>query len=107
MARAAINVNIGGQLDASGKFGTSINSGSTPDIASVVADTAVLVADAASPTQAHVTTLNGHVGPLNTAITGDLTVTWDTSKITTLNQLKAALAQVLTSAQSGYGGALA
>jgi hypothetical protein len=101
MARAAISVTA---LAGGGFAGSAV--GSVPDIASVVADTAVLVADGASPTQAHVTTLNGHVTPLNAAISGDLTVTWDGTKITTQSQLNAAVNAVLSAARAGYGGAL-
>ncbi len=97
MARAAINITLGKPLG-------SVSVASVPDIASVVADTAVLVADGASPTQAHVTTLNGHVGPLNAAVTGDITITWDIAKVTTVNDLKNAFAAAIVAAQGGLGG---
>src|SRR6266702_4791665 len=93
-ARAAISVHAVGQ----------IRGASVPDIVAVVADTAVLVADGASPTQAHVTTLNGHVATLSPVTAGDLAVVWDPATITTVNQLKAAFAVVLAAAQGGYGG---
>ena len=103
MAYRAINVNIGGPL-TDGRYTANINSGSAPDLASVVADTAVLVADGAAPTQGHVNTLNGHVGPLNAAIVGDVTIMWNTSTVTSINQLKAVFAAALAAAQGGQGG---
>lgn len=83
-----------------------------PATATVAANVATLVADGATPTQAHVTTLNTNWGAfltgetayraaVGTAIAGaDLTVLFDTSKFTKLNQVKAALAAVLQSAQA-------
>lgn len=83
--------------------------------ATVAANVATLVADGASPTQAHVTTLNTNWGTLNTAITtlaadvaalnsaitGDVQVTWDTTKVTTVTQLKRAFDAALQAAAGG------
>lgn len=72
----------------------------------VAADVATLVADAALPTQAHVTTLSGHWTTLLAAITGqtvansgDVSVSIDTSTITTYTQLKACLDAILRAAR--------
>lgn len=72
-------------------FRHSGNDGGT----ALAAAMAVLVADAASPTQAHVTTANAALP----AVTGDLQVSYDTSKITTTNQLKRACDALLHAAR--------
>lgn len=109
MARLAIKITVGTTHvdkagNPTGQFGGQRNSaiagaGLDPatvvaDAVTVAADVATLVADGVTPTQAHVTTLNTDWGALNTAITalnaasaGDLTVSFDTSKITTVSQL--------------------
>lgn len=75
-----------------------------PSTVAVAADVATLVADGATPTQAHVTTLNTDWGTLNTALaamvpeTGDVYVSFDATKITTRRQLREALEQVLIQA---------
>jgi hypothetical protein len=85
------------------------------DEAPVAAAVAVLVADGASPTQAHVTTLNAayaslavDVADVNTQVTAvdtaraaatkDVVVSFDTTNVANLNQLKAALDAVLRQA---------
>lgn len=94
MARKGFGVSIvtdlgNGQFQVSG----SVNEGTT----SLDAAVAVLVADAAAPTQAHVTTAN-------TALTAfkvpALAVNYDDTQITSLNRLKRALDEVLRQAQS-------
>lgn len=52
---------------------------------------AVLVTDGASPTQAHVTTANAALS----AVQGDVSITFDNAKITTINQLKRAFEKAL------------
>lgn len=83
-----------------------------PTTATVAADIATLVADGATPTQAHVTTLNTDWGTFLTAenlyrtaagsVLGgdplDAVLLLDTSKISTINQLKSALESLLRSA---------
>lgn len=72
----------------------------------VAADVATLVSDGASPTQAHVTALNGHYTTLASAISAagtaasggisaDVVISYDTTKVTTKNQLGAALLAAL------------
>lgn len=63
--------------------------------AALAAAVAVLVADGASPTQAHVTTTNAALP----TIQGDLCVSYDTAKITTVNQLKKACDALLQAAR--------
>lgn len=103
MALAAVKISIGTSL-ADGSYAPSVSSASIPDIATVVANTATLVADGASPTQAHVTTLNTGVAALNTALSGDVVVMWSGSVITTRNQLRAALKAALRAIEGGNGG---
>lgn len=104
MAQAGINV-ILGQALAEGKFVTSgsASNGLDSTIASkqatVAANVATLVADGASPTQAHVTTLAASWALLNTALAtvsaSNLSISFDTSVITSKNALRAALNEAL------------
>lgn len=83
-----------------------------PATATVAADVATLVADGASPTQGHVNTLNTDWGTFLTAETSyraevataiggaDATLLLDTSKFTTMNQVKAAINNILQAAAS-------
>lgn len=103
MAKAAINISIGGPIGGGG-FSTMLVGASAPNLAAVVTDTATLVSDGATPTQAHVNTLNTDVTAFNAAITGDVTVYFDTTKITTVNQLRSVLAAAMVAAQAGYSG---
>ncbi len=61
----------------------------------LAAAVAVLVADGATPTQAHVNTANAALP----TVQGDLQLSFDSTKITTVNQLKAAFAQLLQAAR--------
>jgi hypothetical protein len=77
-----------------------------PATATVAANIATLVADGATPTQAHVTTLNTNWGTFLTAFNAyaaaylgaNATLLIDATAITTMNQLKAALAALLRQA---------
>lgn len=81
-----------------------------PATATVAADIATLVADGASPTQAHVNALNTAWGTFLTAFTAyvaavtaldaglvdaNVTLVVDTTAVTKVNQVKAALASLL------------
>jgi|SRR5262245_21125184 len=102
MARSTINVNLN-----SGGSAPQLIGGASVDVASVVSATATLVADGASPTQGHVTTLNNAVTPLNAAIgAGDVCFIFDPAKITTASQLQSVIAKIMQAAQAGYFGAL-
>lgn len=112
MARLSFKVTkFKDHVDGSGNpAGTAITLGgngapvTTFDYSAVATDIATLVADGASPTQAHVTTLNTDWGTLKTSLdavaaeNGDVYVSFDTTKITTRAQLKAALDAVLINA---------
>lgn len=112
MARIAFGCTLGQSL-GEGRF--SSNSGSVAPASTsaataagtlttnVAAAVAVLVADGASPTQAHVTTLNTAWGPLATAVAAANTASTaanvvldiDTSVVTTKNGVKAAMRDLL------------
>lgn len=102
MAVSQIKVTLGADL-GEGKFNTSASYGTDPVAAAVpvAAALAVLVADGASPTQAHVTTLNSAYTTLAAAIsTANLTVQVDTAVITTSNGVKAAFQKALQAAKN-------
>lgn len=103
MALAAVNIAVGQSL-GDGRHATTPKGASAPSVATVVANTATLVADGASPTQAHVNTLNTNVTALNAAFNGHVTVVWDTSTVTHRTQLREALRQALIMVEGGYGG---
>lgn len=105
MSNIALTVTVKQALDG-GRY--SISNGalanpnaSPPSTATVAADIATLVADGALPTQAHVTTLNSDWGTFLTAetayrggvgaLTANVTLLYDPSAITNMNQLRAAL----------------
>lgn len=107
--------NVGSARDSGGFYNaTSVGAGAVPLSATVETDlnTTVsgdidtLVADGASPTQAHVTTLEGHFDTLQTdwaaykaatdaATTANVSVTFDKTAITSMNQLKSALNNIM------------
>jgi hypothetical protein len=103
MALAAVKVTIGQALNDGGVYGVAIKGSSVPGLAAVVTDTATLVADGASPTQGHVTTLNTDVTALNTALAGDVVLMWDGSTVTNRRQLRSALLLALQMIDGGYG----
>lgn len=83
----------------------TVISGWSPDLtaalAAVDADVAVLVADAASPTQAHVTTLNGHLTTLDAAaVAGHAILKVDKAQITNLSDLRKVFAALYAAATS-------
>lgn len=97
MARQGFSFTAGSQLLASAggsglySFSPAGNDGGT----ALAAAMAVLVTDGASPTQAHVTTANAALP----AVQGDLNVSFDSTKITTINQLKRACDALLQAAR--------
>lgn len=103
MALAAVNITVGQAL-GDGHYSSVIKGGSAPNFSAVTTDVATLVADATSPTQAHVTTLNTDYTALAAAINGNVTVIWDSSVVTERNQLRAALLTMLKAVEGGYGG---
>ena len=102
MARSTINMNLN-----VGGITPQIIGAAAVDVASVVSANATLVADGASPTQAHVTTLNTAVTALNAAIgSGDVCFIFDASKITTTAQPQSVFTAITQAAKAGYFGAL-
>jgi uncharacterized membrane protein len=118
MAVSAIKVTLGTSL-GEGKFNSAtsypadpvVTAAAVPSTAAVAAAVAALVADGATPTQAHVTTLNTAWGTLLTAITtyetavqssasGNLVILIDTAVITTSNAVKWAISQALQAAKN-------
>lgn len=82
--------------------GAASNATLVADAIPVAAAVAVLVADAASPTQAHVTTLAAAYTTLaadiaanGAQVSGNVVVSFDTAVITTQRMLRAALEKVL------------
>lgn len=117
MARQSIKVTLGHRdSDTPGSYSSSAGmSGTGADATTLVADQvtaaaalATLVADGATPTQAHVTAfgltytaLAADIAALNTALSGDVQITWDSTKVTTITQLKAVFAAALQAAAGG------
>lgn len=111
MARYALAVTLGASL-GEGRFSTTVvgklpvdAATLTTDAAPVAAAMAVLVADGASPTQAHVntanaayTTLAADIVAVNTAASGDLLVTYDAAVVTSITKLKRAFGAALQAA---------
>jgi hypothetical protein len=112
VARRAVAVKLGqslgdGRYSSSAGFGVPLTNTATVAsgtlLTNVTAATAVLVADGASPTQAHVTTLNTAVGLLATAVaatttaagSSNLVIDFDAAVITSLSQLRAAIDHAL------------
>lgn len=129
MSRQSIQVTLG-VGHGEGRYGSSARpTGPGADASSIVADVAtmvaaqtpaaaamaVLVADGATPTQAHVTTMNTAYGTLatavatvaadatalNAAVGGDVQIIFNTATITTVTQLKRAFDAALQAAASG------
>lgn len=98
MARAGFILTLQGTVKESTGLGVTsahfVQSGNDGG-AALAAAMAVLVTDGASPTQAHVTTANAALP----TVQGDLCVSYDTAKITTINQLKRACEKLLQSAR--------
>lgn len=113
MANIVLNATLGANL-GEGKYVTSVKLGApvvaadTTDVADAIA---VLVADGASPTQAHVTTLNNAWTTLLASITAlnasaadgaDLKVTINNSRVTSANAF-IALFRAVIERLTGFG----
>ena len=88
MANAVITATLNQAIPGGGY---SAETSSTTDGSTVAANIATLVADGASPTQAHVTTLNASWGVFNAIRTSNASFIYDTSAVTTMNQARALL----------------
>ena len=109
MAQVAFGSNLGQQRGSQHDYVIKPVSLTVPAVVSttaVAAAIAVLVADGASPTQAHVTTLNGAwatlLAAINTSVVGasDIAVTIDNTQFTTKNQVRVALRHLLYQAEN-------
>ncbi len=122
MARFSLSCNIvAGRPSSVGHASDVVNSSSTATDsaavdtlqATVAANVATLVADGASPTQGHVTTLNTNWGLLNTAVNtlqadiasgsasapADVVLSFDATQVVTRTKLRAAVAALLLAAE--------
>ena len=114
MARTAISINIGGPL-GSGRYtltqikgilplSTTAGVASGTLLTNATAAMGVLVADGATPTQAHVNTMNTAYGLLATAVTATTTATsgghviidYDTTACPNANALREAVERAVT-----------
>lgn len=100
MAKYAAAVDVGTgykDLDAYPRIKTLNHAGTSPDVdlTAVSAATATLVADGASPTQGHVTTLNNALAPVVAAANHDLMIVWSTTNISTWQQFETAVRAAL------------
>lgn len=100
-APVAFSASVGSKNDTDGHYTMSVvGNGAMVLSTTATADMATLVADGASPTQAHVTAMNtafsAFVIPVN-ILNGANTVSivFDKTGITTMNQLKSALTNLL------------
>lgn len=117
MAVTQLNITVG-TLDAFGVPSAPLVKpvgdpvGTLPSTTTVDTDVSTLVADGASPTQGHVNTLNTDWSAFKTALStyqtgvleADVTVSFDTSAVTTRRQFVAALKAVIKAVEGGYGG---
>lgn len=103
MALAAVKVTVGQSL-GDGRYSSVVKGGAVPGLTTVSANIATLVADGASPTQAHVTTLNTNFTAFSTALGGDVVLIWDGSVVTHRNQIRSVLLTMLKAVDGGYGG---
>lgn len=108
MSNVAVTVTLNQALPG-GQYSTTNGTladpnGTAPATTTVAANIATLVADGASPTQAHVTTLNTNWGTFLTAytayaggvgaLTANATFMFDPAAVTTMNQLRAILREI-------------
>lgn len=96
MATAVLKATVGQALTADGgKYSTSVGRLGGADYTTVAANIATLVADGASPTQGHVTTLNTNWAILKGLIDGqtgaNATLLIDLSQVTKMNQVRSIL----------------
>lgn len=99
MARVAFGCTLGQSL-GQGQFNASAFAAAPLDLTAVEAAIAVLEADGASPTQAHVNSLRTVWNTLSAATTANnVSLQIDNAVVTTQNGLKAAVAALLKTAQ--------
>lgn len=106
MANVVLTVTLGQSITGTGTYSLKDSTiadpnGTAPATTTVAADVATLVADGATPTQAHVTTLNTDWGTFLTSLTAytggvgnlskDFTFMYNPSTVTKMNQVRSAL----------------
>jgi hypothetical protein len=99
MARLALSLVAGSTTIGNENFSSPHAEADPADQTALAAAMAVLVADAASPTQAHVTTANTALTAI-TPVAKDLVVSFDKAKISSISSLRAALNLVLKAAEA-------
>lgn len=114
MARfsAACNLDATGAPYSVGPLVDVMNGSSTASQkTTVAADVATLVADGATPTQAHVNTLNTDWTALSASIAAgqlggnsDVVLSFDAATVTTRTKLRRAVQALLTMIEGGVGG---
>ena len=99
MASTAIAVTLGAAVDADGNWAATAGSTKTLDSTALAAAMAVLVADGAAPTQAHVTTANNALTAYLAAVSSNtganLVLIVDTAVLTTSNKISSAVKAAL------------
>lgn len=113
MARKALSITAGSTTIGSEQFGSArsdldpvMTTGYAAAKTAFEAALAVLVADGASPTQAHVTTANSTYTTFAAAMGGvpvgrDLVVSVDLAKVSSISSLRAAFNRLLLAAEAG------
>jgi hypothetical protein len=97
---------LGTKTDADGHYivGPATSDALVADT-TVSADIATLVADGATPTQGHVTTLNTDYGvfkkPLEAAMAADFTIVMNSATVTTKNKFRALVRELSKLIESG------
>lgn len=104
MARTAFTLTAGSTTIGSENFGSARSDADPADQTSLAAAMAVLVADAASPTQAHVTTANTALTAITPVGGKDLVVSIDRTKINSISSLRAAFNLMIQAARSSGMG---
>lgn len=97
MARRAISLTVVSTTLPSFSGGGHVDIGA--DQTTVAANVATLVADAGTPTQGHVTTLNTNWGLLNTDLNGDIVLSYNVSNVVSNNVLIAGLREIISRLQ--------
>lgn len=94
MANAVLKGTVGQALP-NGKYSTSVGRLGGADYTTVAANIATLVADGATPTQGHVTTLNTNWATFKSLVDGqtgaNATLILDLSQVTKMNQVRSIL----------------
>lgn len=109
---ATLGINSGGAPLSVGVGGTGDNVATLPSTTQITTDIGVLVADGATPTQAHVNDLDGHwttylaaVSAYSSAsLSGNFSVSIDLAAVTTKRQARACLDAIWQAIQAGAGG---